>query len=81
MQMFDRAIRRHHLRRIKLKARRIMRGCFGMAIPTPKQVGIQAGTHCRACSCFLCQPGSGVPPRRERQFFHQGDCFDEAGLQ
>jgi len=40
---------------MKARARRIMKGWFGATVPSPVQVGIQASTPCRACSCFLCQ--------------------------
>jgi hypothetical protein len=57
--------------RAKNKARRIMR-IWGMRtgsrFATPKAIGVNASTHCRPCSCFLCQPGREVPPMRERAF-------------
>ncbi|HWB83295.1 MAG TPA: hypothetical protein VG675_04085 [Bryobacteraceae bacterium] len=55
---------------MKQRARRVMGVWFG-GQPHPsnqRNIGVCASTHCRPCSCFLCQPGREVPPRRERAF-------------
>ena len=67
MQGALRRIRRHHLVRMKARARRIMKGWFGATVPSPVQVGIQASTPCRACSCFLCQLSCGNRGARFRR--------------
>jgi hypothetical protein len=65
-----RARRRADARRMKAKARRIMRKWFGGRFKEdPRQVGINASTHCRPCGCFMCQEdGREVPQPRERAF-------------
>ena len=70
-----RAMRRAADQRVKDRARRVMLIWAGnrqrpsnLQIVTPQAVGVNASTHCRPCSCFLCQPGREVPPPRERAF-------------
>jgi len=63
-----RAERRAAERRMKSRARRVMR-IWAVNRQNPvsqKAVGVNTSTHCRPCSCFLCQPGREVPPMRER---------------
>lgn len=47
----EKALRRHHIRRIKANQRRL--GYCGLVSPTPKQVGMRLHTPC-SCSCFMC---------------------------
>jgi hypothetical protein len=64
-----RALRRHHLERMKERAKAVFRswGRFGRSMADdPTAVGIAAGVHTRWCSCFKCRHGKDVPPRRER---------------
>jgi hypothetical protein len=65
-----RAKRRAAEMRMKNRARRVMRLWAGnrQVSATPQAVGVNASTHCRPCSCYLCQPGREVPPLRERAF-------------
>jgi len=65
-----RAKRRAAEHRMKNIARRVMRLWAGnrQGPVSPQAVGINASTHCRPCSCYLCQPGREVPPMRERAF-------------
>lgn len=70
---FKRRQRRGHDDRVKARARRIMRLWSRhqpSGIPCPRQVGVNASTHCRPCSCWMCQAGNEVPPMRERAFDH-----------
>jgi len=55
-------------RRMKRRARSVMRiWAVNRQNPvSPRAVGVIASTHCRPCSCYLCQPGREVPPMRER---------------
>jgi hypothetical protein len=67
--MPSRAIRRHHLRRMKAEARRVVStwGASSRALANdPSFIGRAAAVHCRWCSCFLCQYGKDIPPPRER---------------
>ena len=66
------AIRRHHDKRAKAKARRIMLLWNRSMSPadaarwmTPRAVGVNASTHCRPCSCWMCTNGKGEPTRQE----------------
>ena len=69
IRFVTRALRRHHERRMKARARRYLRRCGMPSISgDPRVVGIIASTHCRPCSCFLCQPGKEIPPQPERAF-------------
>jgi hypothetical protein len=64
-----RAIRRHHLRRMKSKARRLIRTWGASSRPLLSDrsfIGKAAAVHCRWCSCFLCTHRKDVPPPRER---------------
>jgi len=65
-----RARRRADSRRIKAKARRIMRRWHGGRFQEdPRKLGVNASTHCRPCGCWMCQePGREIPQRRERAF-------------
>ncbi len=65
-----RAQRRAHARRMKARARRVMRLWFRDRFQDePRKVGVNASTHCRPCGCFMCQEDSReVPPARERAF-------------
>ncbi|MEX2264245.1 MAG: hypothetical protein WD696_19985 [Bryobacteraceae bacterium] len=68
-----RAVRRAHDRRMKVRARRIMRLWFaGKTYELrldPRDVGRNASTHCRPCGCWMCQADSKeIPPLRERPF-------------
>jgi hypothetical protein len=66
-----RALRRAHDRRVKDRAKRVMRLWFGQQQwpPDPRKVGVNASTHCRPCGCGMCQgDGRDVPPPRERAF-------------
>jgi hypothetical protein len=73
MNETPRALRRAHARRMKAKARRVMRLWFRQRFTDdPRQVGINASTHCRPCGCWMCQEdGREVPQRRERSFYDQ----------
>jgi hypothetical protein len=56
---------------MKNRARRVMRLWFGhrQAQFDPRQVGINASTHCRPCGCWMCQEDRReVPAPRERAF-------------
>lgn len=71
-----RARRRGDLLRMKSRARRVMKMWFGDRVDRfdPRQVGLNASTHCRPCGCWMCQePGREVPQPRERAF-HDLDC-------
>lgn len=59
---------------MKARARRVMRQWFGRHVqePDPRQVGLNASTHCRPCACWMCQTKRReVPQRRERAFVDQ----------
>ena len=72
-----RALRRAHQERIKARTRRVMR-LWSRSAKTPldpRQVGVNASTHCRPCGCWMCQADrKEMPPLRERRF----DNFDLA---
>jgi len=72
-----RAKRRGDEVRMKIRARRVMRLWFGrwLQVMDPRQVGVNASTHCRPCGCFMCQEHhKEVPPPRERPFrYHETD--------
>lgn len=70
-----RALRRAHNERMKARARKIMKlWSFGVRFPmTARDVGRNASTHCRPCSCWLCQPQREVPTPRERAYFDMSD--------
>ncbi|MCC7036357.1 MAG: hypothetical protein IT560_03520 [Alphaproteobacteria bacterium] len=41
------------------------------AAPDPRELGVNASTHCRPCGCWMCQAKvREVPQRRERAFDH-----------
>ncbi len=66
-----RALRRAHERRMKERARRVMKRWFGRHgwLLDPRKVGVNASTHCRPCACSMCQEDAReVPPMRERAF-------------
>lgn len=52
----DRAWRRAQLAKRKVKAKWIMQTFWGYTDKdlTPDAIGHAAGTHCRACSCWMC---------------------------
>lgn len=71
MKEATRATRRGHDQRMKNRARRTMRLWAGgrNAPVDPRQVGVNASTHCRPCACWMCQADAReVPPMRERAF-------------
>lgn len=55
--------RRAKLARAKARATKVV-ARWG-SNPTPREVGIAAGVHCCACSCWLCRPGA--PPSHARK--------------
>ena len=63
----SRSERRHHDRRVKAKAQRIMLRVWRMGAEwvSPRAVGIQAGVHCRGCSCWMCTCEKGTPKKQE----------------
>ena len=63
-----RALRRHHERRMKARAARVMvaRWTYRPADLTPEAVGQNAAVHCCPCSCWGCRHHKDVPPPRER---------------
>jgi len=66
-----RAERRMHNRRVKERAKRVMRLWFAhREWPLdPRKVGVNASTHCRPCGCWMCQEDRrDVPAPRERAF-------------
>ena len=74
MKGAKRAKRRDHQLRMKRRARRVMRLWFGnwLQVIDPRQVGVNASTHCRPCGCWMCQEDrKQVPPPRERPFEYQ----------
>ena len=74
-----RAERRSHERRMKARARWVMRLWFRGRFPIDARVvGIYASTHCRPCGCWMCQEHAReVPQPRERAFDY---VEDEAAL-
>jgi hypothetical protein len=61
-----RALRRAHDRRMKDRARRVMKRWFGRHLwpPDPRKVGVNASTHCRPCgSSMLRRRGTAEGPR------------------
>lgn len=71
MRETTRGERRAHDRRMKRRARFVMRLWSGrrQGPLDPRQVGLQASTHCRYCACWMCQEnGNEVPRPRERAF-------------
>jgi len=75
MAVKTRSLRRAHDARVKTRTRRIMRLWFGRRPVSldPRQVGINASTHCRPCACWMCQADArDIPPLRERAFDHPG---------
>jgi hypothetical protein len=73
MKDTPRALRRAQARRMKQRARRIMGRWFRSPFPEdPRNLGVNASTHCRPCGCWMCQePGREVPQPRERAFDYQ----------
>lgn len=70
---FNRAERRAHDDRVKARTRRVMRlwSVRRVAAPDPREVGVNASTHCRPCGCWMCQAHRrDIPPMRERAFDH-----------
>jgi hypothetical protein len=66
-----RAKRRAQHERVKARTRRVMKLWAGrrQAAPDPRELGVNASTHCRRCGCWMCQaPHKDVAPRRERSF-------------
>jgi hypothetical protein len=58
---------------MKSRARRTMRLWFGQKQQEldPRQVGLNASTHCRPCGCWMCQAKRReIPAARERAFDH-----------
>jgi hypothetical protein len=73
MVIEKRGQRRAQAERMKNRARRTMRLWAGRRETPldPRQVGVNASTHCRPCACWMCQgQGREVPARRERAFEH-----------
>jgi len=75
MKETTRAARRDADQRMKNRARRTMRLWAGRrtAPVDPRDLGVNASTHCRPCGCWMCQAkGREVPQRRERAFdYHE----------
>lgn len=68
-----RALRRSHDERMKAKARRVMRiwSRLHPGEPDARKLGVNASTHCRPCSCWMCSADrKEVPAKRERPFHH-----------
>lgn len=67
-----RAMRRAQDQRMKSRARRTMHLWLGQrAQLDPRQVGVNASTHCRPCGCWMCQANrKAIPASRERVFDH-----------
>ena len=65
-----RALRRAHDRRMKDRARRVMKLMCGRRLwpPEPRKVGVNASTHCRPCGSSMCREDGRVPSPRERAF-------------
>lgn len=70
--MKTRALRREQDERVKARTRRIMQ-LWSRQVPNgvldPRQVGVNASTHCRPCACWMCRAThKDIPPLRERPF-------------
>ncbi len=70
----NRALRRAHDRRMKARARAVMKRSVWQAAGevsiNPREIGRNASTHCRPCGCWMCQYDEReVPPPRERAFY------------
>jgi|GEM_PF-4964947 len=65
-----RALRRDYERRMKARARRIMRLWFrNRFAENPRKIGVNASTHCRPCGFRMRQTDrKNIPPLRERRF-------------
>jgi hypothetical protein len=61
-----RAERRSHERRIKARARRVMK-LWGRP-PDARRLGVNASTHCRPCGGAMDQEPPKIRPMRERRF-------------
>jgi hypothetical protein len=46
--------RRHQDIRAKRKARFVMKYLWDDTTITPKRIGVNASTHCKPCSCYMC---------------------------
>jgi hypothetical protein len=72
-----RAWRRHHARRMKKRAARLLIKIWcadGEWAPTTTAIGIWASTHCRPCSCTSCgnpRKYFGRPTLQERRRAHE----------
>ncbi|HEY1755547.1 MAG TPA: hypothetical protein VGG72_09140 [Bryobacteraceae bacterium] len=67
----NRALRRAHDRRMKARAKVVMKRWYGRrpVSTDPREIGRNASTHCRPCGCWMCQYDEReVPPPRERAF-------------
>jgi hypothetical protein len=63
-----RAQRRAHDQRVKARTRRVMRRWFGKRLKdNTRKIGVNASTHCCACSEWHAGP-KDTPPLRERPF-------------
>lgn len=58
----SRAQRRAHEERVKSRTRRVMRLWAGRrsAPVDPRELGVNASTHCRPCGCWMCQADTFV---------------------
>lgn len=54
------ANKRHHQQRIKEKSVRTMKLWYHSGM-SDRQIGRNASTHCRPCSCWMCQQGNRRP--------------------
>jgi len=73
MKEATRAARRAHQQRMKNRAMRTMRlwDLRPNAPVDPRDLGVNASTHCRPCACWMCQAkGREVRQPRERAFDH-----------
>jgi hypothetical protein len=69
MKEAKRAERRSQAARSKDRARQVMRLWAGHRAGDaldPREIGVNASTHCRPCSCHLCRHDG--PTRQERIF-------------
>ena len=69
--MRGRAINRHHEARMKARAEKILSRWYAdiPGVVTPRDIGMSASVHCKACSCWMCGnqrrvAGPGVQERR-----------------
>jgi hypothetical protein len=75
--MRNRSWRRHHDRRSKARAQRIMRLWFRNPVCDPVEVGRNAAVHCCGCSCWMCRFHE-EPALRDRRLllnFHEAEAM------